>query len=378
MPVTDDKTEGQPINIHFGTEENPAKVEANLPDHPPVNAELGENKGVKGNIKVKSEIGFVIGNPHVAEAVATWTKEAHQLANDDVMYHIARGLYSGEIPLIGGTTIKYGMKEGQDKSKSFMDERIKVAGEHMVHSIEINLYSHLFVPKTQDVTLPEPDPDPEPDTKDPVAANEMARFWGDPHFVGADGGKFDVQGEAGKTYNLLTDKGLKYEGRFDGWGQGVTVVGRTSLVLSAGKHVAKFFIILEPEKDLAIMVVSPFLSMPTADGGETHREGTDLVTTTAEGYKIVQHMRGKGKRRYIDAEAHTGAKGTESDGVAAGGLLALLLMQTVIVVMERKARALKVRAPLKVYIQIMRSIERATVVLMSGSISQRMMMWQRR
>ena len=94
------------------------------------------------------------------------------------------------------------------------------------------------------------------------------------------------------------------------------------MVLSGGKNFST--IIFEPKKDLAIMDGKPVSgSMPTADGGETHREGTDLVTTTAEGYKIVQHMRGKGDRRYIDAEVHTGAKGTESDGVAAGGLLGI-------------------------------------------------------
>ncbi|MEC8380245.1 MAG: hypothetical protein VXZ96_07985, partial [Myxococcota bacterium] len=325
LPITENGVEALPINVRFGTEENPAKVEAELPAHPPVKSELGPNKtGVKGNVKVKSEIGFVVGNPHVAESVAKWTNEAHQLSNDEVMFHIAKGLYSGEIPLIGGgQTIRYGMKEGQDELQKRLDGRFEKAGSHMVHSVEINAYSHTFLPKQQDVTpSPDPDPDPPPVTQDPVAANEMARFWGDPHFVGADGGKFDVQGEAGKTYNLLTDKGLKYEGRFDGWGQGVTVVGRTSLVLTAGKHFST--IIFEPKKDLAIMdgkAVSG--SMPTADGGETHREGSDLVTTTAEGYRIVQHMRGKGKRRYIDAEVHTGAQGTESDGVAAGGLLGI-------------------------------------------------------
>ena len=138
-------------------------------------------------------------------------------------------------------------------------------------------------------------------TQDPVAANEMARFWGDPHFVGADGGKFDVQGEAEKTYNLLTDKGIKYEGRFDGWGQGVTVVGRTALYLPLVSTFPPLF--LNQRKIWPLWMVKRFSgSMPTADGGETHREGSDLVTTTAEGYRIVQHMRGKGKRRYIDAE----------------------------------------------------------------------------
>ena len=47
-----------------------------------------------------------------------------------------------------------------------------------------------------------------------VAANQTARFWGDPHFIGADGGKFDVQGEPDKTFNILTDKGLQFHGLF--------------------------------------------------------------------------------------------------------------------------------------------------------------------
>ena len=154
LPITEDGVEPLPIEVHFGTEENPAKIDAELPPHPPVKVDLGPNKtGVKGNVKVKSEIRFVVGNPHVADSVAKWTNEAHQFSNDEVMFHIAKGLYSGEIPLIGGgQTIKYGMKEGQDEpSKTLGQPVLKKAGTHMVHSIEINSYSHIL-PKQQDVT----------------------------------------------------------------------------------------------------------------------------------------------------------------------------------------------------------------------------------
>lgn len=63
----------------------------------------------------------------------------------------------------------------------------------------------------------------------PIAGS--ARIWGDPHFIGAEGGKYDVQGEAGKTYNLLSDKDFQLNGTFDKYGSdGVqTVVGKAAI-----------------------------------------------------------------------------------------------------------------------------------------------------
>lgn len=43
------------------------------------------------------------------------------------------------------------------------------------------------------------------------------RIWGDPHFVDPDGGKFDVMGEVGKAYNILSDKGLQFNAEFGVW-----------------------------------------------------------------------------------------------------------------------------------------------------------------
>ncbi|AGT08872.1 VWD domain-containing protein [Paracoccus aminophilus] len=67
-----------------------------------------------------------------------------------------------------------------------------------------------------------------PQTPKPIAGT--ARIWGDPHFIGADGDKFDIQGEAGKTYNLLSDKGFQMNGTFEKWGNdGATVVGKVGI-----------------------------------------------------------------------------------------------------------------------------------------------------
>ena len=167
------------------------------------------------------------------------------------------------------------------------------------------------------------EPVPQPRKGEKIASEETARFWGDPHFVGGDGGKFDVQGEPGKTYNLLTDKGLFYYGRFDGWGNGVTVVGRTHIRLLGGSGKSDIF--FEPKANIALHNGKRVgtQATPTADGGLVKMQGTDLVTQTSEGYRIVQHNKGSGNRKYINSEVHTGKKGVAMDGVKPGGLLGI-------------------------------------------------------
>lgn len=62
----------------------------------------------------------------------------------------------------------------------------------------------------------------------PIAGS--ARIWGDPHFIGADGDRFDVQGKAGKIYNLLSDRGFQLNGQFEAFGSdGATVVGKAAI-----------------------------------------------------------------------------------------------------------------------------------------------------
>lgn len=59
---------------------------------------------------------------------------------------------------------------------------------------------------------------------------------GDPHFADPDGGKFDVMGDAGKTYNILSDRKFQMNALFDKWGQdGVTVVTKSGFTLGNSK-----------------------------------------------------------------------------------------------------------------------------------------------
>ncbi len=82
-------------------------------------------------------------------------------------------------------------------------------------------------------TPPTPPGDPEePEPMDPIAAT--GRIWGDPHFIGADGGKYDIQGQPGKIYNLLSDQGVQVNGKFEKWGDGgATVVGELGVSIGA-------------------------------------------------------------------------------------------------------------------------------------------------
>ncbi len=55
---------------------------------------------------------------------------------------------------------------------------------------------------------------------------------GDPHFTGADGEHYDVQGHAGQTYNLLSDNGIEVNGRFQAYGDnGATTVGEMGITV---------------------------------------------------------------------------------------------------------------------------------------------------
>ncbi len=71
-----------------------------------------------------------------------------------------------------------------------------------------------------------------PAPQGPVTIDSGAKTWGDPHFVGAEGGKYDVQGEVGKTYNILSDKDFQMNAEFRDYnGNGSTVMGKIGLTI---------------------------------------------------------------------------------------------------------------------------------------------------
>ncbi len=54
---------------------------------------------------------------------------------------------------------------------------------------------------------------------------------GDPHFTGAEGGKYDVHGEHGKVYNILSDAGVQVNAQVSNWGtKGATIMSTIAVV----------------------------------------------------------------------------------------------------------------------------------------------------
>lgn len=64
--------------------------------------------------------------------------------------------------------------------------------------------------------------------------------WGDPHFKGEDGGFYDVQGESGKTYSLLSDNDLQVNALFIPWElhEGSNMMGAIGITSASDQIVA--------------------------------------------------------------------------------------------------------------------------------------------
>ncbi|MEM9341902.1 MAG: VWD domain-containing protein [Pseudomonadota bacterium] len=141
------------------------------------------------------------------------------------------------------------------------------------------------------------------------------RIWGDPHFIGEDGGKFDVQGRDGGIYNLLSDQNFQMNGRFDAWGGGgATVVGQVGI--SAGSDQ------IEVNKDGTVLVngeeVGVGERVELADGGYVHNCGNEVTVESGE-WKVDFQIKQSSRGNYINMDVST--ENANSDGVKPHGLL---------------------------------------------------------
>ncbi|MCA9517242.1 MAG: hypothetical protein KC635_20015 [Myxococcales bacterium] len=160
-----------------------------------------------------------------------------------------------------------------------------------------------------------------------IAANETGKVWGDPHFVGGDGGKYDIMGKPGGVYNLLSDSGVRVTALFKQYTkQGVTVMDKCGATLTGktAKGVGSNQIEFRPGVALIDGKAVPKGKMvPTADGGSLLYMGDQLIVDTREGYKITFFQRTSSGINYVDCDVQTGAR-----GVGAGGDPDGLLGQT--------------------------------------------------
>ena len=72
----------------------------------------------------------------------------------------------------------------------------------------------------------------------PVPGN--GGIQGDPHFTGANGQKYDIQGKAGTIYNILSDKDLQVNAKFQPWKGSPTANIMSDIGITAGKDQVGF------------------------------------------------------------------------------------------------------------------------------------------
>lgn len=174
---------------------------------------------------------------------------------------------------------------------------------------------HDFIPGvgdhgTQDIweggCFPKPTPKP---------ISGSGRIWGDPHFVGADGGKYDIQGRPGGIYNLLSDKGFQMNGRFDAWGsKGATVVGEVGIVAGGNR--------ITVEKDGDVKINGRNLRdgqcVTLCDGTKVTKMGKTVKIESAE-WDVKIKSQGSKHGDYLNIDVST--ENAVADGVKPHGLL---------------------------------------------------------
>lgn len=175
---------------------------------------------------------------------------------------------------------------------------------------------------------PSPVASEEPSKKSEVAAVaplETGRVWGDPHFEGGDGDRFDLQGKAGKTYHLLSDTGLTLNGTFAAFEKNKTIVGETGLRLSGPKGVSRILVQARPKAQVFHngRQLLPGKKISTADGGwaSLSKDGLHLTVETREGYRLEEMIHKPGTNGEMEIVVRTPESGVAGEGRLPAGIL---------------------------------------------------------
>jgi hypothetical protein len=164
---------------------------------------------------------------------------------------------------------------------------------------------------------PVPTPAPVP-TPPPYNGGTDCGFEGDPHLTGFDGEKYDVMGQAGKTYNMISDKGFQYNTQFETlWGDNNNAVG------AAGIQVGSSQVSLDAKTkqatvNNAAMTLNQKVSLDK--GGSAFWDGTNLTVNSKEynvNLKVSTDIAGT---NYLDSSVKL-ASDPFADGVKPQGLV---------------------------------------------------------
>ncbi|MBY0449566.1 MAG: hypothetical protein K2X01_02940 [Cyanobacteria bacterium] len=147
----------------------------------------------------------------------------------------------------------------------------------------------------------------------------VAQTWGDPHFVGFQGGNYDVMGEVGKTYNILSDQKFQVNATFNPY-QGqkdATIISDMGFrVAGANGKENRVQISLGGKITIDGRSLNDGETVQLADGGSVTRKGKTTTVNSKE-YKVEVSDAGD----HLNTKYSVNKDGVLSDGVLAHGLL---------------------------------------------------------
>lgn len=167
-----------------------------------------------------------------------------------------------------------------------------------------------------------PEYPPEPPKEYPI---EKARIWGDPHIIGADGGKYDFQ-EIG-IYNILKDSNITVNSRMEKFGTGrngktVTVNTEAGLTLGSKTILVKAdgTTTIGDTNSTTTQELKKGESLDLGNGHSVKRDGNNIQVNATEYTLEVQTNKGR-KNKFLDIDIWSKTGGVLSDGIAPSGLL---------------------------------------------------------
>ncbi len=120
--------------------------------------------------------------------------------------------------------------------------------------------------------------------EDGTCISETGYAYGDPHFKGGDGGKFDFHGTNGKVYKLVDEKDWFINSLFSKRKNGTTIISKTGLLLDKGG--SNISILAKSNGSLSINGIGNISKLPTNK------------TITIKGYNI-SHFKIKKKKKIM-------------------------------------------------------------------------------
>lgn len=166
-----------------------------------------------------------------------------------------------------------------------------------------------------------------PVQQQPPAYNggNSGRYWGDPHLVGFDGENYDVMGEGGNFYNMLSDKNVQYNTKFIDWGKPGKDGVQPTVIGEAGIQVGENLVYFDRGGGAPTVNGQPLTKYQKVDLGNgrfAEWNGDKLVVKTDE-YTINLEVKEKdNKGGYLDSTVTINeGVNPHADGVKAHGLL---------------------------------------------------------